>query len=52
VADLLDSVVRAIVHLNFNEPDKALDILLVALSHSNSTNGKENSNHGNPIAAA
>jgi hypothetical protein len=48
---LRDSVIRAIVHLNFNEPDKALDILLVALSHSNSTTGKENQN-GNPIAAA
>jgi len=44
------AIVRAIVHLNFNEPEKALEVLLVALSDSNFT-GKENL-YGNRAAAA
>jgi hypothetical protein len=42
------AIVQAIVHLNFNDRDKALEVLLDALSDSNS---KENS-IGNRIAAA
>lgn len=42
---LLDSMVRAIVHLNFNEPDQALSVLLVALANSNFE--KEISVYGN-----
>ncbi len=52
MADTLrDSIVRAIVHLNFNEPEQALEVLLVALTDFNFAQGKENSN-GNAIAAA
>lgn len=51
VTDLQDSVVRAIVHLNFQEPEQALEVLLVALSHSNFVSRKENAD-GNAIAAA
>lgn len=32
---LTDSIVRAIVHLNFSEPDEALAVLLTALSEFN-----------------
>lgn len=45
---LADSVVRAIVHLNFNEVDQALSVLLVALAEFNL--GKENFD-GNRAAA-
>jgi hypothetical protein len=38
-------VVRAIVHLNFNEPEQALGVLLLALAAFNFTQGKED-NHG------
>ena len=38
---LRDSVVRAIVHLNFNEPDQARDVLLRALSDSNFVQGEK-----------
>lgn len=48
---LRDSIVRAIIALNFNESDQALDILLGALSETNFETGKENAN-GNAIAAA
>jgi hypothetical protein len=37
-------IARAIVHLNFNEPDQARDVLLVALTDFNFTQEKENSN--------
>ncbi|HZW05369.1 MAG TPA: hypothetical protein VFF58_00545 [Candidatus Nitrosotalea sp.] len=37
MSEELKSIVRAIVHLNFNEPEKALETLLVALSDSNFT---------------
>jgi hypothetical protein len=46
---LTDAIVRAIVHLNFQEPDAALDVLLAALSDSNFA--KENI-YGNRAAAA
>ena len=48
---LEDSVVRAIVHLNFNEPEQALGVLLLALAAFNLAQGKED-NHGHTIAAA
>jgi hypothetical protein len=38
------AIVEAIVALNFNEPAKALDILLEALAESNFALGKDNSN--------
>jgi hypothetical protein len=47
---LAAEIVRAIVHLNFNEPEQARDVLLVALSEFNFTQEKENS-HGNATAA-
>ncbi len=47
---LRDSVIRAIVHLNFNEPDKALALLLGALSDDN-FDRQEKSHHGNAAAA-
>lgn len=34
-SSMRDSVVRAIVHLNFNEPDQARDVLLDALTDFN-----------------
>lgn len=40
-------IVRAIVHLNFNEPEKARDVLLDALTEHNFPNRKEHS-CGNP----
>lgn len=40
-------IVRAIVHLNFNEPEQARDVLLDALTEINFRAGKE-SNSGNP----
>lgn len=46
---LAAQIARAIVHLNFNEPEQARDVLLVALSEFNFVQGKENS-HGNPAA--
>lgn len=48
---LEDSVVRAIVHLNFNEPEQALAILLGALSDCNFESRKENSdgNHAHSL---
>lgn len=45
------AIVKAIVCLNFNENEKALDILLGALSDYNFDSEKENSN-GNAAAAA
>jgi hypothetical protein len=51
VAELHTAVVKAIVALNFNEPDKALELLLKALSDYNFENGKENV-YGNRAAAA
>ena len=45
------AIVKAIVYLNFNEADKALAILLDALTDYNFASGKENQ-HGNAIAAA
>jgi hypothetical protein len=47
---LIAEIARAIVHLNFNEPEQARDVLLVALSEFNFAQGKENS-HGNAAAA-
>jgi len=35
-------IARAIVHLNFNEPDEARDVLLGALAAANSTKGDSN----------
>jgi hypothetical protein len=49
VAELHESVIRAIVALNFNEPDKALEILLGALHEYNWQHMKEVSN-GNAAA--
>ena len=51
--ELRDAVVRAIVHLNFNEPEAALEVLLVALSDfSFAQTAKENSHgHRTPYAA-
>ena len=49
MAELQDSIVRAIVHLNFNEPEQALEVLLAALSDSNF---EKEPAHGNAIAAA
>ena len=46
-----DALVRAIVHLNFNEPDQALKVLLIALSDLNFEQGKDFA-HGNFTAAA
>lgn len=43
------AIVEAIVHLNFNEADKALDILLDALSEYNFEQGKGIS-YGNTAA--
>lgn len=48
MADAQRAIVEAIVALNFNEPEKALDILLGALSESNFA--KENFD-GNRTAA-
>ena len=45
------AIVKAIVCLNFNEPDKALDILLGALNDYNFETGKDNRN-GNATNAA
>lgn len=33
--ELKDAVIRAIVHLNFNESEQALEVLLLALADSN-----------------
>jgi hypothetical protein len=53
VADnvLLDSVIRAIVYLNFNETDAARDTLLVALSNYNFAHTKEITDGNRPAAA-
>jgi hypothetical protein len=32
---VVDAIVRAIVHLNFSEPDKARDVLILALADFN-----------------
>lgn len=46
--ELRAAVVRAIVHLNFNEPQQALDGLLLALFESNYNHSqKEISANGN-----
>lgn len=42
-------IARAIVHLNFNEPDKALDVLFEALTEINFQPRKENAD-GNAAA--
>lgn len=47
---IASQIARAIVHLNFNEPDRARDVLLEALSDFNFTQKKENPN-GNAAAA-
>ena len=55
MADLQDSVIRAIVHLNFNEPELAREVLLGALSEYNFEHADEfrkEYKNGNPIAAA
>jgi hypothetical protein len=44
-----EAIVKAIVHLNFSEPDKALDVLLDALHEYNYENMKEIAN-GNAAA--
>ena len=44
MAELRDSVIRAIVHLNFNEPEQALEVLLVALGERNFEHRKEYKN--------
>jgi hypothetical protein len=44
------AIVQAIVALNFNESNKALDILLGALSDYNFELGKENANGNRAIA--
>ena len=44
-------IARAIVHLNFQEPDQALEVLLDALTDCNFAQGKENTN-GNATNAA
>jgi hypothetical protein len=44
-------IARAIVHLNFDEPEKACEVLLEALSDFNFPQAKENRN-GNATAAA
>lgn len=49
--DMHYAVVRAIVALNFNEPEKALRILIEALSGYYFETGKEDT-HGNRPAAA
>lgn len=46
-----EAIIQAIVALNFNEPEKALDILLEALSESNFSNRKD-VHYGNRAAAA
>jgi hypothetical protein len=38
---LIAEIARAIVHLNFNEPEQARDVLLVALSDFNFAHEKE-----------
>lgn len=48
---LASLIARAIVHLNFNEPDAARDALLDALTDFNFTSEKENTD-GNRTAAA
>lgn len=48
---LQDSVVRAIVHLNFDEPAEALRVLLIALSLSGFAQRKESTDGNRPAAA-
>jgi hypothetical protein len=47
-----EAIIQAIVALNFNEPDKALDILLEALSDSNFEAAKKGIHYGIRPAAA
>lgn len=47
---LASLIARAIVHLNFNEPELAKDVLLDALTDFNFTSRKENTD-GNRSAA-
>lgn len=49
---LSHSVVRAIVHLNFNEPEKALETLLLALSVSNFTSHRKEPTDGHRLESA
>lgn len=50
---LASLIARAIVHLNFNEPDEARNALLDALTDFNFTYAREKENtDGNAIAAA
>jgi hypothetical protein len=44
------AIVKAIVHLNFNETDKALEVLLDALHNYNWQNMKEIPNGNRPTA--
>lgn len=48
---LAAQIARAIVHLNFNEPEQARDVLLDALTDCNFVREKENSNGIRPAAA-
>lgn len=49
---LASLIARAIVHLNFNEPDQAKEVLFDALTDFNFTHEKENESHGNATTAA
>ena len=50
---LASLIARAIVHLNFNEPDEAQKVLFDALTEFNFTNNSEKEIlHGNAAAAA
>jgi hypothetical protein len=46
---LISQIARAIVHLNFDEPDQARDVLFDALSDFNFPQAKENAD-GNATA--
>jgi len=50
---LASLIARAIVHLNFEEPEKAKEVLFDALTEFNftPTPEKENETHGNAAAA-
>jgi hypothetical protein len=49
---LRDSIVRAIVHLNFDEPKQASDILITALFELNWSHLQKEKIDGNRPAAA
>lgn len=48
---LVSLIARAIVHLNFQEPDQARDVLLDALTDFNFANSKKENTDGNRTAA-